>query len=179
VYGTATITRFDTHGQHAAQLDDGGAWYGSGTLVDSTLAFNSAGTSGGGWYSTGASTIVQSTISNNNAGSEGGGIFSDTNITIRQSTITENHAVGKGGGIRQSNNGTAVITNTIITENRTDEPLSQDVFGENFSPASTYNRIGIVDGRKRSVWPKERWPVGWTIRWTSGFRPWVITAARC
>ena len=116
------------------------------TIIDSTIANNTAGTGGGGIYSKGTLSVVNSTISGNHAASYGGGITmasgtalsvvnstitgnSVTNhgggimvantvdLTIRDSTIVGNSAGGNTGGVRFYSGTTATITNSVIAQN--------------------------------------------------------------
>ncbi|HEX3035727.1 MAG TPA: hypothetical protein VHT73_11465 [Thermodesulfobacteriota bacterium] len=117
------------------------------TLQNITVAKGSAyGVGGGIWNDQGILTIKNSTFSNNSAEYEGGGIYSYQGIvTVKNSTFS-NNGVGWGGGIYNDqgalevtgstfygnqggyesegagiyNNGTAIITNSIFSENSAD-----------------------------------------------------------
>lgn len=100
------------------------------TISDSTITGNvsedTTQIGGGGVVASKASlSITNSTISNNTAALRGGGIITDeSNVTISGSTINNNSAQSVGGGFAFRDNGTAVkavLHNTTISENQTDE----------------------------------------------------------
>ncbi|MBV6396461.1 MAG: hypothetical protein HFACDABA_02059 [Anaerolineales bacterium] len=102
-----------------ASATHGGAIYITGgnlQLLNSVLAGNTAGLSGGAIYSLVGLEVANSTIHGNTA-SNGGGIFNSGagTLTITTSTISGNMASNSGGGIH--NNGTATITASTISGN--------------------------------------------------------------
>ena len=106
---------------------EGGAIWNGGTLTvtHSTLAGNTATTSGDGGGITqlgiGSTVVTDSTISGNSAldssgfGS-GGGIHNNSTVTIIRSTISDNSA-GNNGGAISNNSGTLTITNSTVSGN--------------------------------------------------------------
>jgi len=100
----------------------GGIYNGDGatlSLVDSTVADNTAGWSGGGIYSFThtTTTIVRSTISGNVSSDVGGAIRSLGNMTIDTSTISGNTSTGWHGGAIFQTDGDITISNSTIADN--------------------------------------------------------------
>jgi hypothetical protein len=121
--GPLTIIR-STISSNRADLIGGGI-FGGGTIIDSTIRGNDAGSEisgsglGGGIYGVGTLEIRNSTISDNtamgkNAGS-GGGIYGGDTLTISNSTLSGNFANQDGGAILS--NGPLTITNSTISGN--------------------------------------------------------------
>lgn len=94
------------------------------TVDNSVIADNS---SYGGItnYLGGTATIMRTTISNNTAqwwqGNAGGGVFNGGHMTLANSTVSGNLATGYGGGIAAWQ-GTLILSNTTITDNRANTP---------------------------------------------------------
>jgi hypothetical protein len=94
--------------------------YGTLTVMNSTLANNSA--TGGGGYGGGIDnrntlTVLNSTFSGNSADNGGGGISNmGGTLTMANSTLSENSASDWGGGIFTSV-GTATVTNSTLSGN--------------------------------------------------------------
>jgi hypothetical protein len=105
----------------------GGGIFGGGTIIDSTISGNVAGSEisgsglGGGIYGVGTLEIRNSTISGNSAMGKnsglGGGIYGGATLTISNSTLSSNFAHQDGGGI--ANFGPLTITNTTLSANQT------------------------------------------------------------
>ena len=80
----------------------GGAYRGSGTIVRSTFASNTAA-GGGAVYAAGDDlTVMGGTFSNNTATENGGAIYADVTSTLdlRNSAFTANTAANQGGAVR-------------------------------------------------------------------------------
>jgi CSLREA domain-containing protein len=125
----------------------GGAVSSTGELsvVDSTLAGNTATGNGGGIHSSGKLLVSNSTISGNSATFDGGGIFNTQNeAVIRHSTITANMAqASRGGGVTSSGaDAKTRIHSTIIAGNTLGDV---DFFGSDVNSFSSdgYNLIGL------------------------------------
>ncbi|MDX6653242.1 MAG: hypothetical protein QOJ38_2023 [Solirubrobacterales bacterium] len=102
----------------------GGGLYGSGTIINSTVVRNAAGTDGGGiWTGAGDLTIAGSTIAGNDTGPDGrgGGIYflSSGTLNLSNSTLSGNQARGSGGGI-EADVGTSNLANVTISGNVAD-----------------------------------------------------------
>jgi len=101
---------------------------GTATITSSTIANNSASSSGGGIYNQAATlTLTNDTIANNSA-TAGGGIYTfgfGASITLTNCTIAGNSCTGfnnEGGGIYQGiGNPTTILKNTIVALNTADE----------------------------------------------------------
>lgn len=103
------------------------------TIIDSTLADNTADYDGGaidngGWATPGGTvTIIDSTLTGNAAGGDGGAIdnadwgASDDTVTISGSTLTGNTAGMDGGAIDNTDeygsDGSVTITDTTLSDN--------------------------------------------------------------
>ncbi len=115
------------------------------TVIDSTIADNSAG-AGGGIDNEGTMTVTNSTIADNSA-FEGGGISIYGTTTITSSTIAYNSINGGGGGGLFLWSGNAILDNTIVALNTgaiTGGTTPDDIFeaGGPASSSSAYNLIG-------------------------------------
>jgi hypothetical protein len=100
----------------------GGIYNGEGatlTLVDSTVADNTAAWAGGGIYSyfNANTNIVRSTISGNLANDVGGGLRLLSNAEISNSTISGNESTGWYGGAFFLTDGVVNMTNTTVVDN--------------------------------------------------------------
>lgn len=127
----------------------------STTIVDSTIARNSAMANGGGIVAfSGALTMRNSTISSNRADASGGGISTEGSATVdlRNVTLTGNVADddqtlgGDGGGIYRFS-GTVTIRNSIVAGNQDASPtgtVAPDCSGTLTSAG--HNLLGRSDG---------------------------------
>jgi hypothetical protein len=100
----------------------GGIYNGEGatlTLVDSTVADNTAAWAGGGIYSyfNANTNIVRSTISGNLANDVGGGLRLLSSAEISNSTISGNESTGWYGGAFFLTDGVVNMTNTTVVDN--------------------------------------------------------------
>jgi len=122
---------------------EGGAIYcfdAETTILDSYIAENSAGGSGGGIYIAGSNTglIKNCLIVDNSALRDGGGISCDwhNELTIRNSTIADNSVAGiaatYGGGIYCSYGSYAQIIDSIIWDNASAYEGQQIAVGTGF-----------------------------------------------
>ena len=72
-------------------------------IIDSTVARNTTGRSGGGYFDDGSNNetlfISRSTFNDNEAATNGGGLHTKSFATIANSTIDNNHAGAEGGGV--------------------------------------------------------------------------------
>ncbi len=119
---------------------------GTATIASSTIA-NGNAFDGGGIANNllGVLTLVNSTVAFNNAGKTGGGIETVGTLTVINSTIAYNTIApgGSGGGIDASQ-GNANVFNTIIVSNTSGTGKtanSSDVSGA-FGESSAFNLIG-------------------------------------
>ena len=93
---------------------------GQATIEGVTLNGNTAGTDGGAIETAGAVTLLDSTVALNSAG-DGGGVANLTygtatgTMTVTNATIYGNTAIGVGGGIE--NFGTLALTDTTVSGN--------------------------------------------------------------
>ena len=147
------ILRCSIQGNRANHHGGGLRNEGSLTIIDSTLAGNSAAREGGAilnWRQ-GQVLVTNSTLSGNEA-RDGGGLFNQDaggRIEFSHCTITGNAAdpsnvgSGLGGGIRL-NNGTAVLHNTLVAGTLRGGSAPDDISNNNISleAASSYNLIG-------------------------------------
>jgi hypothetical protein len=119
---------------------DGGGIYNSGTLTltNSTISGNTTGNggagpipgtggSGGGIYSGSTLTLNNSTVSDNTAACSGGGVYNGDILALTNSTVSGNTANGRsglvvlggvGGGGIYNDKGTATLTNSTVSGNR-------------------------------------------------------------
>jgi beta-glucanase (GH16 family) len=134
----------------------GGIYSGDGaslTLIDSTVANNTAQWSGGRIYSffNAATTIVRSTISGNVSNDVGGAIRSLGNMTIANSTISGNTATGwHGGAIFQTDGDISIVNSTIagnIAPDWAPSTLFIGQFGGGFVPTFTLTNT-IISGNQ-------------------------------
>jgi hypothetical protein len=87
------------------------------SLSGLTIFGGDAPTFGGGILNAGTLTVINCTIADNTAELSGGGIFNDEGVlTINDSTITDNTSMGFGGGI-ESDFGTLTVNNCTISNN--------------------------------------------------------------
>jgi len=126
----STVNNNQVRGFKGSAGPGGGMWINGGTITNSVVSGNFAGSGGG---ISGSATIVNSTISNNVAIQDGGGIAGEsvmTNCTISHnsadrgggiyrggtiahSTISDNNAT-QGGGIYVVSNSMLEISDTIL-----------------------------------------------------------------
>ena len=110
--------------------DDGGGIYnnyGTLTLINSTLAGNSAtdylGSGGGIYNDRGTLTVTNSTLAENSATGyygDGGGVYNAYGtLTVADSTLAGNFANDDGGGI-YNDRGTLTLDNSTLSENSAD-----------------------------------------------------------
>jgi hypothetical protein len=90
---------------------------GSLTLTNCTVSSNSAGSVGGGLYTSaaGTTTLSNCTISGNSA-TVGGGANSQGTLSLTNCTVSGNTATTAFGGL-ESSSGTLTLTNTIVAGN--------------------------------------------------------------
>ena len=116
----------------------GGGLYnvGTATFVNSEVVNNETSGSGGGISnSIGSLQIEGSTFSGNVASNNGGAVWNAGSLTMSDSKMSENHSGFQGGGIRNHPIGTAVITDSIFSDN-------QAVRGGGLSNAGTLTVVG-------------------------------------
>ncbi len=136
-------------------LVDGGGIDNAGTLTvtNSTIDENSAEVYGGGIcnLSQSAVTVVDTTIADNSADS-GGGIcsFSQATVSVTNSTIANNSVEGGGGGINNSG-GALTVTGSSITNNSTEGSLGGGIFNSGTSTITD----STVDKNLDSWWGGE------------------------
>jgi beta-glucanase (GH16 family) len=159
--GTLTLDRV-TLRDNVMDTNAGDFWQGGGgiyngagatlTLVDSTVANNTARWSGGGIYSffNTTTTIVRSTISSNVANDVGGGIRSLGTMAITNSTISGNTSTGWHGGAIFHTDGTVTISSSTITNNTGPDWAPSAIFNGSFGgPAPTLTLTdSIVSGNR-------------------------------
>lgn len=119
IYNAGTVVLYNSTVSGSSALGGGGI-YNTGTLTvsHSTISGNSA-TSGGGIYNNGGLvTIINSTLANNSANGVAGGLYNESagTITANNVTISNNAAGTYGGGIRNYS-GTFAFKNTILANN--------------------------------------------------------------
>ena len=129
--GTLTLTDTTVRDNKAGVGGGISNFFGTATLINSTVSGNTAvaSGSGGGIYSAGNLALINSTVSGNDAGS-GGGIYNDGNATLTNSTVTDNSATDDsagagGGGIYNLVVGNVILTNTIVAA----QAAGADCFG--------------------------------------------------
>jgi len=84
------------------------------SLVNVTVAGNSAGATGGGIYVDDSQVfLTKSTVSGNSSGVHGGGIYNDGQVTLTTSTVRDNTAVSSGGGIYNISSDLTLVQSTI------------------------------------------------------------------
>jgi CSLREA domain-containing protein len=116
-----TLTNLKIRGGKASGVGAGGGGIlnlGTLRLTNCVIADNASTTDGGGIFNDGNLTLTNSGVSDNSAGIGGGAIANpaDRTLTLRHSTVLRNSAFN-GGGIY--NNGTATLTDTRVSGNRT------------------------------------------------------------
>ena len=132
--GTMTLNQCTLSGNSATNYGGGGGIYNDGTLSmnQCTLSGNSSLLSGGGICNQFAPllTLNQCTLSGNivfRDGNGGGGIFNEYGtLTLNQCTLSGNSAPELGGGIFNFDEGTAMITNTIVGGNSGGDIFNRD-----------------------------------------------------
>jgi hypothetical protein len=126
-----TITDSDISGNESKSGGGGVVLLGGNfSMARSTVENNQSEFSGGG-ISLGANTdgtIIESTINENEAGSNSGGVGvfgvagdGDATLTLINSTVTDNEAGGSGGGVNIGMRGSAILINNTITGNSAGE----------------------------------------------------------
>lgn len=106
---------------NTAGTEGGGLWSSNFTMTGGTIQNNNAGTVAGGVLvnGTGACSMSGGTITNNTSTYSGGGLFVDDNtpFTMGGGTISNNTAGGDGGGI-YNDNGNITLTAGTISGNK-------------------------------------------------------------
>ncbi len=115
LFSAVTLTNCTVSGNTAPFWGGGIDNEGTATIIDCTVAANSAGY-GGGIYNEGTATLTNCTISGNSAKStNGGGIYNEGTVTLTNCTVAGNSASTDGGGIY--NRSTATLTNCTVAGN--------------------------------------------------------------
>jgi CSLREA domain-containing protein len=105
---------------------------------------------GGGIYNAGAVTLRNSTLSNNESAcgdycdGRGGGIYSTGTVVAISSTISGNSAHHYGGGFYNTENGTATINNSTLSQNSARYNDGGGIY--NSSPAYIYITNSTLSG---------------------------------
>jgi len=113
--GTLTLSGVVLTGNHAGVSGGGLGNDNDATLIDVTLADNTAELNGGGMDNNGTATLRRVAVVRNMAGSSGGGLSNDSELTLENVTVSGNQAAFSGGGI--TNNGTATHTAVTLADN--------------------------------------------------------------
>ena len=104
---------------HATQ--NGGALYSSGTaeLHEAHLRGNESGNHGGGVYASGVFTMHRSTVANNIAMVSGGGLYLTDGAALHNNLLLANQSSGSGAGIYYGGNTESlhVVHNTVASAN--------------------------------------------------------------
>ena len=147
--GYLVITNCAFTGNNTAHYGFGGGLSNSGTAIitDCTFSANTA-FAGGGIFNTGTATLTHCSFTNNiatNGGgalSEGGGLDNRSGgvIVLTDCTLTGNQTpLGDGGGLGNTD-GTATLTNCVVTDNSAGDSFGGGfgggIFSRSFSPGS-------------------------------------------
>jgi len=113
--------------------DGGGIWANGDTIIQcNTIMGNYAGVLGGGMLLKGDNMVVENNLICGNKAIQGAGIYL-MNCSIRSFknlTITENLTTDRGGGM-MADNSSATLMNTIIWNNRAENPsLQMDIINK-------------------------------------------------
>ena len=155
--GEIVITRSDLVGNMAGTSQgEGGAIYNAGrlTIADSTIQSNGAGRGGGILHDGDDLSIRNSSLIANYAG-QGGSIYQRSGaVAFSHNTLAYNYTYGtaSGGGIFATTH-EVHLTHTLVAGNTQysyttpvqTESFPDDVSGP-FSPASSFNLVGVGDG---------------------------------
>ena len=102
---------------------------GTLNLTDCTVSGNSS-VFGGGLENAGTASLINCTVSGNTAGAGGGLYNSFRTVTLTNCTVSGNYAYLNGGGLYNRDDGTAILTNTIVAGNSNrDRDGAEDVGG--------------------------------------------------
>lgn len=118
---------------------------GTTLLTSSSVVNNSGLGNGGGILNQGTLTILNSTLANNSA-TQGGALYNELTATtiITNSTVADNSADTTGGGI-YNDNGSVSLGNTIVARNvGSAAAIADDAHG--FFASSGHNLIGSTAG---------------------------------
>ena len=126
--GTLNVYRSEIIDNYVSRESTGGGISngGNATIIDSTIARNTAGgywgPFGGGVSNAGGMVIIKSKIIDNTAASSlemgmGGGIANRGNLLIKGSAISGNESDDIGGGIYNRYNGNLTVMKSVVTEN--------------------------------------------------------------
>ena len=144
--GTLTLT--DCTVSNSSASNDGGGFandsLGTMTMIGCTVSGNSSPNDGGGIENDGTLTLINSTIADNSASSGvGGGINNTGTLTLINTTVAGNTAYN-GGGLGAS--GVLTLANTIVADNTlSGGGTAPDFFG-NVTTDSGNNLIGDSSG---------------------------------
>lgn len=120
ILNVGSLTLINSRIANNLSVQGGGIYnyYGTVSLIDSTVENNSASYGGGGIFNEyGTVTLSNSLVTNNSAGDVGGGIFNNRGtVTIHGSSVTDNEAIFQGGGIF-NNFGTLTLNGSAVTGN--------------------------------------------------------------
>lgn len=140
VSGNLTLSTSTISGNNASA--SGGGIRASGTMmITDSLIHNNSANYGGGLFATGSSgsvTVKNTTISGNsntNTAFGSAGVYAAQNASIElvNATITGNTTagVGEGNGVYLYTGATAVLKNTIVTNNQNNECVGAGLTGNN------------------------------------------------
>ena len=114
-------------------------------MLDSVIANNSAGGTGGGIENQSGLIITDSTIAGNSASTQGGGIDNVGTMESVNATIADNLVDSSGGGGLFAGSTATTLYNTIVAQNNqvVGTFLSPDDIAGTVSPSSIFNLIGV------------------------------------
>jgi hypothetical protein len=118
---------------------------GTTLITSSAIVSNTTNVNGGGVLNQGTLTVINSTLANNSA-SRGGAIYNQAGATtsLVNSTVADNSAGVQGGGI-VNDSATVTLGNTIVARNTAGAaPVASDAFG--FFGSLGHNLIGTTAG---------------------------------
>ncbi len=151
--GTLTVADTTIEGNSTVPGDPAGGGITNdylATVTDCTINDNTASFGGGIANTGGTLTVINSTIAGNTAINNGGGVLNyygtltAINTTIADNDGGYNYLDGgsNGGGGVYTYNGTTTLDNTIVAANTADDG-ADDVAGAGLSSASSYNLVGV------------------------------------
>ncbi|HTK78003.1 MAG TPA: choice-of-anchor Q domain-containing protein [Gemmataceae bacterium] len=132
IYNAGTLTLTDSKVRENSAAEGGGIFNGGTLTLNNSAVSDNAGGTGGGIYNfeAGTATLTNSAVSGNSASGVGGGIYNTHALRITNCALSGNSADASGGGLLNSVGNTAIITNSIVSQNSAREVNGGGIYND-------------------------------------------------